>query len=129
MNYLEESDSEGEIYLTIWSEKSYNVKNFNSFVKNKDKNDKKIKKKKIKGDDMEINIRTTRGTSRLDRTWSYDVIKDLDDIKPNITFARLIKESRRIEKELRDVIKRPTFKELKNLQEKNRKFKRKIRQK
>ena len=78
---------------------------------------------------MKIDIRTTRGTSRLDRTWSYDVIKDLDDIKPNITFAQLIKESRWIEKELRDAMKRPTFKELKNLQEKNRKFKRKIRQK
>ena len=87
MNYLEESDSEEEIYLTTWSGKSYNVKNFNSFAKNKDKDDKEIKKKKIKGDDMEIDIRTTRGTSRLDRTQSYDVIKNLDDIKPNITFA------------------------------------------
>ncbi len=89
----------------------------------------KIKKKKIKGDDMEIDIRTTRGISRLDRVRSYDVIKDLDDIKPNITFAQLIKESKWIEKELRDAMKRPTLKELKNLQEKNRKFKRKIRQK
>ncbi len=78
---------------------------------------------------MEIDIRTTRGTSRLDRTRSYDVIKDLDNIKPNITFTQLIKESRRIEKKLRDAMKRPTLKELKNLQEKNRKFKRKIRQK
>ncbi len=78
---------------------------------------------------MEIDIRTTRRSSRLDRTRSYDVIKDLDDIKPNITFVQLIKESRRIEKELRDTMKRPTFKELKNFQEKNRKFKRKIRQK
>jgi len=78
---------------------------------------------------MEIDIRTTRGSSRLDRIQSYDVIKDLNDIKPNITFVQLIKESRRIEKELRDTMKRPTFKELKNLQEKNQKFKRKIRQK
>ncbi len=78
---------------------------------------------------MEIDIRTTRETLRLDRMWSYDVIKDLDDIKPNITFAQLIKESRQIEKELRDAMKKSTFKELKNLQEKNRKFKRKIRQK
>ncbi len=129
MNYLEKNDSEGEIYLTTRSEKSYNVKNFNSFAKNKDKDDKEIKKKKIRGDDMEIDIRTTRGTSRLDRMQSYDVIKDLDDIKPNITFAQLIKESRRIEKELRDAMKRPTYKELKNLEEKSRKFKRKIRQK
>ncbi len=129
MNYLEESDSEEEIYLTTRSGKSYNVKNFNNFAKNKDKDDKKIKKKKIKGDDMEIDIRTIRGTSRLDRTRSYDVIKNLDNIKSNITFVQLIKESRRIEKELRDAMKRPTFKELKNLQEKNRKFKRKIRQK
>ncbi len=127
VNYLEKSNSEGEIYLTTRSEKSYNVKNFNSFTKNKDKDDKDIKKKKIKGDDIEIDIRTTRGTSRLNRTQSYDIIKDLDDIKPNITFAQLIKESRQIEKELRDTMKRPTFKELKNLQEKNRKFKRKIR--
>ncbi len=125
MNYLEESDSEEEIYFTTRLGKSYNIKNFNNFTRNKDKDD----KKKIKGDDMEIDIRTIRGTSRLDRTRSYDVIKDLDDIKPNITFAQLIKESRRIEKELRDVMKRPTFKELKNLQEKNRKFKRNIRQK
>ncbi len=115
MNYLEKSDSEGEIYLTTRSGKSYNVKNFNNFAKNKNKDDKEIKKKKIKGDDMEIDIRTTRRTSRLDRTRSYDVIKDLDDIKPNITFAQLIKESRRIEKELRDAMKRPTLKELKNL--------------
>ena len=78
---------------------------------------------------MEIDIRTTRGFSRLDRTRSYDVIKDLDDIKPNITFAQLIKESRWIEKELRDAMKRLTYKELKNLEEKSRKFKRKIRQK
>ena len=41
----------------------------------------------------------------------------------------MIKESKRIEKELKDAMKRPTLKELKNLQEKNRKFKRKIRQK
>src|SRR6266498_687779 len=129
VNYLEESDSEGEIYLTTRSGKSYNVKNFNNFGKNKDKDDKEIKKKKIKGDNMEIDMRTTRGTLRLDRIRSYDVIKDLDDIKSNITFAQLIKESRQIEKELRDIMKRSTFKELKNLQEKNRKFKRKIRQK
>ncbi len=129
MNYLEESDSEGEIYLTTWSEKSYNVKNFNSFVKNKDKDNKEIKKKKIRSDVMKIDIRTTRESSRLNRSWSYDVIKDLDDIKLNITFAQLIKESRRIEKELRDAMKRPTYKELKNLEEKRRKFERKIRQK
>ncbi len=36
---------------------------------------------------MEIDMRTTRGTLRLDRIRSYDVIKDLDDIKSNITFA------------------------------------------
>ena len=64
---------------------------------------------------MKIDVRTTRRSSRLDRIRNYDVIKDLDDIKPNITFAQLIKESRWIEKELRDVMKRPTFKELKNL--------------
>src|SRR6266498_2851517 len=74
---------------------------------------------------MEIDVRTTRGSSRLDRTRNYDVIKDLDDIKSNITFVQLIKESKRIEKELRDVMKRPTLKELKNFQEKNRKFKNK----
>src|SRR6266542_764302 len=68
INYLEKNDSEGEIYLTTQSEKSYNVKNFNNFGKNKDKDDKEIKKKKMKGDDMEIDIRTIRGTSRLDRT-------------------------------------------------------------
>ena len=56
-------------------------------------------------------------------------MKDFDDIKSNITFVQLIKESKQIEKELRDVMKRPTLKELKNLQEKNRKFKRKIKQK
>ncbi len=78
---------------------------------------------------MEIDVRTTRGSLRLDRTRNYDVIKDLDNIKPNITFAQLIKESKRIEKELRDAMKRPTLKELKNLQEKNRKFKKRIRQK
>jgi len=78
---------------------------------------------------MEIDIRTTRGSSRLDRSRNYNVIKDLDDIKSNITFAQLIKESRRIEKELRDAMKRPTYKELKNLEEKRRKFERKVRQK
>ncbi len=36
---------------------------------------------------MEIDVKTTRGSSRLDRTWNYNVIKDLDDIKPNITFV------------------------------------------
>ena len=44
------------------------MKNFNSFAKNKDKDDKEIKKKKIKGDNMEIDIRTTRGSSRLNKT-------------------------------------------------------------
>src|SRR6266540_7325731 len=129
VNYLKESDLKGEIYLTTRSGKSYNVKNFNNFGKNKDKDDKEIKKKKIKGDNMEINIRTTRGTLRLDRMRNYDIIKDLDNIKPNITFTQLIKESRQIEKELRDAMKRPTFKELKNFEEKRRKFERKIRQK
>src|SRR6266498_2558405 len=126
VNYLEESDLEGEIYLIIRSEKSYNIKNFNSFTRNKDKDDKEIKRRKPRDDDMEIDVRTTRGPSRLNRTRNYDVIKDLDDIKPNITFAQLIKESKRIEKELRNAMKRPTLKELKNLQEKNRKFKKKI---
>ena len=78
---------------------------------------------------MKIDIRITRGSLRLDKICNYDVIKDLDNIKPNITFAQLIKESRRIEKELKDAMKRPIFKKLKNLQEKNRKFKRKIKQK
>ncbi len=43
---------------------------------------------------MEIDIKTTRRSSRLDRTCSYDIIKDFDDIKSNITFDQLIKESR-----------------------------------
>jgi len=75
---------------------------------------------------MEIDMRTIRGSSKVDKTCSYDVLKDLDDIKPNITFVQLIKESRRIKKELKDAMKRPTFKKLKNLQEKNKKFKRKL---
>src|SRR6266536_6130808 len=58
VNYLEESDSEGEIYLTTRSGKSYNIKNFNNFTKNKDKDDKEIKRKKPRDDDMEIDIRT-----------------------------------------------------------------------
>ena len=45
-------------------------------------------------------------------------------MKSNITFGQLIKESRWIEKELKDTIKRPTLKELKNLQKKNKKFRR-----
>src|SRR6266498_115320 len=91
VNYLEESDSEGEIYLTTQSGKSYNVKNFNNFAKNKDKDDKEIKKKKIRDDNMEINIRTTRGSLRLDRSRSYDIIKHLKAINSNFTFAQLIK--------------------------------------
>src|SRR6266498_5916578 len=43
VNYLEESDSEEEIYLTTQSGKSYNIKNFDSFTKNKDKDDKEVK--------------------------------------------------------------------------------------
>jgi len=43
---------------------------------------------------MEIDVKTIRKTSRLDRTCNYDVIKDLDNIKSNITFAQLIKESK-----------------------------------
>src|SRR6266498_5303124 len=66
INYLEESDSEEEIYFTTRSGKSYNIKNFNSFIRNKDKDDKKIKRKKPRDDDMEIDVRTTRGSSRLD---------------------------------------------------------------
>src|SRR6266540_6003618 len=101
VNYLEESNSEGEIYLTTRSGKSYNVKNFNSFTRNKNKDDKEIKKKKPKDDDMEIDVRTTRGSSRLDRTHNYDVIKDLDDIKPNITFAQLIKKNKKFKRKIR----------------------------
>ena len=47
MNYVEENDSEGEIYLTTRSGKSYNVKNFNSFIRNKDKDDKEIKRRNL----------------------------------------------------------------------------------
>ena len=43
---------------------------------------------------MKIDVRTIRGSSRVDKTHIYDVLKDLDDIKLNITFAQLIKESR-----------------------------------
>ena len=86
VNYLKESDSEEEINLTIWSEKSYNIKNFNNFTKNKDKNDREIKKKKFRDDDMEIDVKTTKRSLRLDRIHSYNIIKDLDDIKSNITF-------------------------------------------
>src|SRR6266498_400379 len=87
VNYLEENDSEEEIYLITRSGKLYNIKNFNSFTRNKDKDDKEIKRKKSRDDDIEIDIRTTRGSLRLNRTRNYDVIKDLDDIKPNITFV------------------------------------------
>src|SRR6266511_5747145 len=52
VNYVEESDSEGEIYLTTRSRKSYNVKNFNSFTRNKDKDDKETKRKKPRDNDM-----------------------------------------------------------------------------
>ncbi len=67
VNYLEESDSEEEIYLTTWFEKSYNVKNFDNFTRNKDKDDKEIKRKKFRGNDIENDIKTTRGSLRLDR--------------------------------------------------------------
>jgi len=77
---------------------------------------------------MEIDVKTIRGSSRLDQIRSYDIIKDLDDIKPNIIFAQLIKESKQIEKELKDAMKKPILKELKNLQKKNKKFRRKIKQ-
>ena len=86
MNYLEKSDSKEKIYLITWSRKSYNIKNFSDFAKNKDKDNKKIKKKRFKGDDMKIDIKTIRGFLRLDKIYSYDIIKDLDNIKPNITF-------------------------------------------
>jgi len=43
---------------------------------------------------MKIDVKTIRGSSRLNKTHNYDVIKNLDDIKPNITFAQLIKESK-----------------------------------
>ncbi len=43
---------------------------------------------------MKIDIRTIRKSSKLDKIHSYDVIKDLDNIKPNITFVQLIKKSR-----------------------------------
>jgi len=36
---------------------------------------------------MEIDIKTIRRSSKLDRTRNYDIIRDLDDIKLNITFA------------------------------------------
>ncbi len=87
VNYLKENDLKGEIYFIIWSEKSYNIKNFNSFVKNKDKDDKEIKKKKFKDDNIEIDIRTIRRSSRLNKMCNYDIIKDLDNIKSNITFT------------------------------------------
>jgi|SRR6266540_4883466 len=87
VNYLEENDSEEEIYLTIQLGKSYNIKNFNIFAKNKNKDNKEAKKNKFKNDDMEIDMKTTRRSLRVDKTCSYNVLKDLDDIKPNITFA------------------------------------------
>ncbi len=43
---------------------------------------------------MEIDVKTTRGLLRLDRMWSYNIIKNLDDIKSNITFVQLIKKSK-----------------------------------
>src|SRR6266511_3589086 len=92
VNYLEERESERKIYLNTRYEKTYKVKNFKNFTRNKDKDDKGTKRKKPRDDDMEIDVKTTRGSSRLDRTCNYDIIKDLDDIKPNITFAQLIKE-------------------------------------
>ena len=78
---------------------------------------------------MEIDVKTTKRSLRLDRIHSYNIIKVFNDMKSNITFGQLIKESRWIEKELRDVMKRSTLKELKNLQEKNRKFRKRIKQK
>ncbi len=36
---------------------------------------------------MEINIRTIRESLRLNKIQSYDIIKDLDNIKLNITFV------------------------------------------
>ncbi len=87
MNYLEESDSKEEIYLITWLGKSYNIKNFNNFTKNKNEDNKEVKKNKFKNDDMKIDVRTTRESSRVDKIHIYNVLKDLDNIKPNITFA------------------------------------------
>ena len=94
VNYLEENDSEEEIYLTIQLGKSYNIKNFNIFAKNKNKDNKEAKKNKFKNDDIKIDVKIIRESSRVDKTYSYDILKDLNNIKPNIIFAQLIKESR-----------------------------------
>ncbi len=87
VNYLEESNSEEKIYLTTRLGKSYNIKNFNTFTKDKNKDNKEVKKNKFKNDNMKIDMKTTRRNSRVDKTYNYDVLKDLNDIKPNITFA------------------------------------------
>src|SRR6266498_1869763 len=83
INYLKESDSEEKIYFTTRLGKSYNIKNFNTFTKDKSKDNKEVKKNKFKSDDIEIDVKTIRGSSRVDKTRSYNVLKDLDDIKPN----------------------------------------------
>ncbi len=36
---------------------------------------------------MKINVKITRGSLRLNKICSYDVIKDLDDMKSNIMFG------------------------------------------
>ncbi len=65
VNYLKESNSEEEINLIIWSGKSYNIKNFNNFVKNKDKDDREIKKKKFRDDDRIENLEEELNKNRM----------------------------------------------------------------
>ena len=82
------------IYFTTRLGKSYNIKNFNTFTKDKNKDNKEVKKNKFKSDDMKIDVKTIRRSLRVNKTHSYNILKDLNNIKSNITFVQLIKESR-----------------------------------
>ncbi|CAG8683739.1 16452_t:CDS:1 [Funneliformis mosseae] len=77
-------------------------------------------------DDEYTKIKKKKENSEIDKIKEYSIIKDLGEQKANITFKQLIKESKKIEQELKNVIKRPVFQELKNIEKEHRKLKRKI---
>ena len=100
-------NDDNEIYITTRLGKKYGV------VKQSEspKGNNIQRKVRIEDDEMDIDeeklrVRKYREKSRFDNVGPYDIAKDLENARANISIAQLLKESKRIEKELKNTTRR-----------------------
>jgi hypothetical protein len=108
VNYVDyEDEDDNEIYVTTRSGKKYGeVKQSESPKENNIRRKVRIEDDEMDIDEEKLRVRKYREKSRFDNVEPYDIAKDLENARANISIAQLLKESKRIEKELKNATRR-----------------------